>query len=83
MEAQHGTNVNPKQSDAVSFFSSGQRAAKVENDLKQQVMSLADGSASEYNAIMSSSVEIYLRKFEFQIKQHSDGNSSNRIPGKR
>lgn len=46
-------------------------------------MSLAEGSTSEYNAIMAGSVEIYLRKFEHQIKQHSDGNSSNRVQGKR
>jgi len=42
-------------------------------------MSLSDGSATEYKELMFGSIDIYLRKFEHQLKQKSNGKGSNRV----
>lgn len=76
MGVQRGGTAQPNQSLNASGFSPRQRAKKVIEDFKAQLMSLAAGNIVEFNELMRGDVSLYLLKFEQFIKhQRKDGTS--------
>jgi hypothetical protein len=59
-------------------FSPRFKANKVQSELKDQLMALAEGDVSNYNELRQGDIELFLIKFEQFIKSHN-GRSSNNV----
>lgn len=68
MGVQHGGNSKAERGVTPAEFSPQSRAKRTSERFREQVMSLAGGSISEFNELMSSDVSVYLLKFEAAIK---------------
>jgi hypothetical protein len=68
MGVQHGRDSKAERSTSPAEFSPQSRAKRTADRFREQVMSLAGGSISEFNELMASDVSTYLLKFEAAIK---------------
>jgi hypothetical protein len=75
--SQRPTAAATNQGSEPTRFSPRTKAAKVQSDLKDQLMALAEGDVQNYNELRQGDIELFLIKFEQFIKSHNGRGSHN------
>lgn len=70
---QHGSNTGIEKGINPIGYSPRFRASQAQERLSKQVMALSKGDVNEYLTIMSSSIDVFLLKFEQFVKDNKNG----------